>query len=297
MKIAVLTQDLEFYGAQRLIESAKELGHECDFIKVSDLSIIFNDSETLTSDIIYNEKSLTNYDLVIIHFVFSYTRLVIGIIEYLRNEGVKVFDNNLTIVSNNVNKVKDGILLSINNNPYPQTVSTMNEKNFRTYCMKLGFPVIVKSIHTGAGIGVHKLDSEKDIDKFLYEEIEVKEKKIKNYIIQEFIPYEKDLRIFVVDKKIIGAMQRIPAPGEFRANFSQGGSVKRIDIDESIENIVIKSVESTNAIHAGVDILVTKDNKKYVLEVNRSPGFEGFEQATNINVAKLIIESSIKNSK
>lgn len=116
-------------------------------------------------------------------------------------------------------------------------------------------------------------------------------------MIQNFVPYVQDLRILVINGKVIGAMQRIPKEGDFKANFSQGGSVKSVELDRETNDLAVKAAIATQALDAGVDILVTENGDRFLLEVNRTPGFKGFEEATGKDIATLIINESIKAAK
>ena len=112
----------------------------------------------------------------------------------------------------------------------------------------------------------------------------------KKVLIQEFIPEAKgaDLRIFIVDGKIVGAMKRQAQPGEFRSNLHRGGYSYEIDLTKEEENIAIKSAKILGVSIAGVDLL--QSNKgPLVLEVNASPGLEGIEHTTQHDIAGDII--------
>ena len=91
-------------------------------------------------------------------------------------------------------------------------------------------------------------------------------------------------------------MERIPTAGDFRANFSLGGSVQIIDIDDETKKLALDAAESGFARNAGIDILIDQSGKKYILEINRSPGFKGFEAANDIDVAEKIIIDAINNA-
>lgn len=294
MKIAILTQFPNVHENKRLLEAAVKLGHEAEIINIHDVVIDIGGGKE-SSGIFYSGKSLEEYDIVIVRSVFSVLKRVLGIVRYLRSKGVKVMDNNIDKVAYSINKVKDYILFDMADLPIPRTINVEDEDDFIENCNELGFPVIVKHTGSGQGLGVYKLDDINEVEDFV-EKLKEAGKRFKTYIIQEFVPYIQDLRIVVISGEVVGAMQRIPAEGNFKANFSQGGSVKMVEIDEEMKELSRKAAQSTEAFNAGVDILVTEDGKRYVLEVNRTPGFEGFEKATGIDIAKLTIEEAIKHA-
>jgi RimK family alpha-L-glutamate ligase len=296
MKIGIFTQSLDIYENRRLIEAAIALGHEAELIRIQDTVLeVGGDDRDEKNGIFYAGKNLKTYDFIMIRYAFSYTKQILAITEFLRHYGVKVFDNNLSQVSFNMNKVGDAITLSVNNIPFPHTINTLNEQDFREACDTLGYPVIIKHSGSGQGLGVNKADNKEEVDLFITK-MQEDGKKFKTYVIQEFIPYVQDIRVLVIGGEVIGGMQRIPKEGEFRANFSRGGSVKMLELSEDIKKLASDCAKATNAVNAGVDVLVTADGKKYILEVNRTPGFEGFESATGKDIASLIMEKALRDA-
>jgi glutathione synthase/RimK-type ligase-like ATP-grasp enzyme len=93
------------------------------------------------------------------------------------------------------------------------------------------------------------------------------------------------------------AMRRIPGEGEFRANFSLGGSVELFDLDEAGVSLSKSAMKSIGMSVGGVDILITSDNRRYVLEVNHTAGMLGMEKATGENITKIYVEHALKNAK
>ena len=295
MKIAILTQFPNVHENKRLLEAALKLGHDAEIINIHEVVIDVGGKNADQKGIFYSGKNLQDYDIVIIRSVFSVLKRALAIVRYLRNKGVKVMDNNLDKVAYSINKVKDYVLFDVADLPIPRTINTSNEEDFIENCNELGFPVIVKHSGSGQGLGVYKLDDVNEVEDFV-DKLKESGKKFKTYLIQEFIPYVQDLRIVVISGEVVGSMQRIPAEGSFKANFSQGGTVKKIDIDDETRDLAKKAALSTEAFNAGVDVLITADGSKYILEVNRTPGFEGFEQATGLDIATLTIEEAIKHA-
>ncbi|WP_292460094.1 RimK family alpha-L-glutamate ligase [Methanothermococcus sp.] len=132
------------------------------------------------------------------------------------------------------------------------------------------FPIVVKPIYGGYGNSVLKINSLDEL-KNIFEILKFNKKEI---FIQEYVPYKHDVRVFVIGNKIICAMERIPK-GDWRANYSLGAEIKRFDLDADVEDIVLKSVKKVSADIVGVDVLIDKNNKPYILEMNITPQFRG----------------------
>lgn len=296
MKIGILTQSKENFEIDRMISAAKNLGHSCNAIYVNDVVLDIANNNPDDDGAYFLGENIADYDLIIVRFVFSYVKRTVGIIKFLRSKGVRVMDNNLESTGYNIDKIKDSIIFYNNNLPIPRTISTIEENDFINNCTKLGFPVIVKHSGSGKGNGVFKIDNISELMN-LISIIREKDENFKNYLIQQFVPYVQDLRILVINGKVIGAMQRIPKEGDFKANFSQGGSVKPVELDKETNDLAVKAAIATQALDAGVDILITENGDRFLLEVNRTPGFEGFEEATGMDIATLIINESIKTAK
>lgn len=293
MKIAIITQESHFPEDSLLVKAAQQNNHTCDLIDVKNIVMTFGGSPQ-DQGIFYLGKNLAEYDLVIIRFAFASIKRLIGMIKYLRAKGVKVADNDIENVGYNIDKARDMVLFSNANLPYPKSYSVENEDDFRDACMDLQFPVVAKAINTGKGKSVYMFQNMEEVDDFILE-LNEKSLKIKNYIVQEFIPYKVDLRVLVIGKKVVGAMQRIPKEGDFRANYSRGGTVQMYPMTAEIHDIVLKACAATRAGNAGVDLLLT-DDKMYVLEVNRTPGIEGFATASGFDIAEMMLQDALNNS-
>ena len=151
------------------------------------------------------------------------------------------------------------------------------------------YPFIAKASLGSHGDSVYKIEGPEDFEKVL-----LKHKK-EDLLIQEFQTSGFDLRVIVLDGRVLGIMKRTPREGEFLSNFSQGGSVEKYagdDIQE-IKKIAIHTANHFKLNYVGVDLMLDNNNEWKVLEVNRACQFKGFEQATGVNVAKELINYSM----
>jgi len=148
--------------------------------------------------------------------------------------------------------------------------------------------LIVKTVSGSYGKGVFLCENRDQLED-LADLIEVSKDQRVNVIIQEFVLFSngKDVRVFVVGRRHIGAMVRIAREGKLKANFSAGGTVASFDLNPAVERLAVESAKLVGLDIAGIDILFDGDSYK-VCEVNSSPGFEGFEKATGLNVPQEI---------
>jgi RimK family alpha-L-glutamate ligase len=173
--------------------------------------------------------------------------------------------------------------------PYPRSALVFSEKSIPSVMEDFKYPVIVKTSLGRQGRGVFKVANVDELKVSVAEGLEA----ATSVIIREFIPNDGDIRVLTVGYRAIGAMKRIPAQGDFRSNISLGGKGEKFDLASSPEIVEIAEHASrmTRTEVAGVDIMIDKDNgNPYLLEVNPSPQFKGFEKYIGTNVAEEIIK-------
>lgn len=290
MKIVLATTMVDAPEAVRIGEEIKKLGHELEMYDARQFEIEISDGNL-------NVPGLTdrNPDVVIVRGILRHLKPIASLVKRLRNQGVKVFDNNFLMHKYSISKVTDLIKLSMSGIPVPDTYYVGSWDEFPAACAKVGYPAVIKSVRSGQGARVFKVDSEKELED-LIKQAQVDEKKSKNYIIQKFFDYKLDLRVLVIGQKMY-AMQRIPREGDFRANFSLGGSVVKHDLTEAERELALKAMDAVEMSVAGVDILVGKDGSMVILEVNHTAGMKGMESATGENITKVYVEHAIASAK
>ena len=155
-------------------------------------------------------------------------------------------------------------------------------------------PVIVKLLSSTHGMGVIKADSEKTAESVCESFLRLKEK----VIIQRFIAESQgtDLRVLVVDDKVVASMERVAAPGEFRSNIHRGATGQKVNLTIAEHDLAVKAAKVMKLKVAGVDLL-RSNSGPLVLEVNASPGLEGIEGVTGIDVAGKIIKLIERNAR
>jgi len=290
MKIALITTLPELIENKRIEEEIKNLGHEFQLVNLNDFNFLISDSNLVL-------KKLTNLraDVVIVRGIFISLKVICTLVSDLREKGIKVFDNNFLNHKYSISKTTDMIKLSLAKIPVPDTAFTRDIDDYYTLAEKIGFPLIIKSSRMGKGANIFKINNKEELEKII-KDIELEDKKAQSYLLQEFIPYVHDLRVLIIGDDIF-TMKRIPKKGDFRANFSRGGSVELFDLDEEGKRLALDALHAVNMTVGGVDILIDKNNKRYILEVNHTAGFVGMEKATNKNIGKLFIEHAIKEAR
>lgn len=289
MKITLLTTLSELEENKRIKEEVVNMGHEFELLDEKNFEFRIKDNQ-------FYSKGLTDIktDILIVRGIFNSIKSISAVVASVQQRGIKVFDNNLIKHQYSIDKVVDMVKLSLNGIPTPNTVYSRDFEKWNDAASQLNFPVVIKSTRMGKGANVFKISSKEELDN-LVESFVTEEKDAKSYLLQEFIPYEIDLRVLIIGEDVF-AMRRIPKEGEFRANFSLGGSVELFDIDEDTKKLAIDALRAVEMSVGGVDVLISKD-KKCILEVNHTAGFLGMEKATGKNITKMYIEHAIKHAK
>lgn len=242
---------------------------------------------------LFKDTELTkeNFDYFFIRGGFTSTPTIIELVKHCRRVGIKAFDNNFSEIRYLINKRADNIKFATSGLPIPATYIFSDLEDMKS--RNLQFPLVMKTTNTGRGKNVFKVESYEEIEKNLVE----KEKNLQAFLFQEIIDYEHDLRVLVVGDEVIGAMKRIPKPGDFRANYSLGGTVEPFEPSNEVKELAVKAAKSCNLLISGVDVLIGKDGKLWVLEANRTPGLEGISSALGAQISDKVVDFMLENSK
>jgi|CXWL01.1.fsa_nt_gi ribosomal protein S6--L-glutamate ligase len=290
MKIVLLSTVGTNFKIERVVREAAALGHECTATSIGEIDLQIKNNELILPGV-----TDLSADVVILHSVFTSVKNVISLVKHFRKKGIRIFDNNYSEIYYSINKVADLTKLSLENFPLPDSFHTRSYDEYPTLCAEIGYPVIIKPTKTGKGRGIEKLEDPKQLEAFV-EKAKSEGRKADYYLLQEFIPYEKDLRILIIGDHVY-AMRRFPQEGDFRANFSLGGTVEIITPDEETIKLSKRALHCIGLSIGGVDVLITPQGKRYILEVNHNPGIEGIESATGENIARTYLEHALKSAK
>lgn len=278
------------FEPQALQQAFTKSGWKADIITIEDVYATYGPEGDFFAHSEHGD--IAKYDVLLVREVFAYFKYALNIISYMKNKEKLVVDNNLAAEKMMINKLIDGQRIVQASLPFPKTYHAHTLANYLKLIPQIekecGYPLVVKHRSSGKGAKIYKVDDRLDLENLLSELNE--ENKLGRFYIQEFLPLAADYRVLVVADQVVGAMLRIPKKGDFRANFSLGGTVQPAELTEELKDLAAKAAKATNCNFGGVDIVYTKEGKPYLLEVNRTPGFQGFTQAHGINVAKMFVD-------
>ncbi len=284
MKIAVLSRNPELYSTRRLVEAIEQRNHEAQVIDHLKCDLVMDDKGP---SVIYKGESLNDLHAIIPRIGASVTFYGTAVVRQF--EMMKVFS---AVDSLAINRSRDKLrslqILSKSGVKLPRTAFTNYRKDENQVLKHIGeAPVVIKLLEGTQGLGVVLAETNKAA-KSVVEAFESLKTRV---ILQEFIEEAggADIRAFVVDGEVVGAMKRQGKEGEFRSNLHRGGEATVIKLSRAEKATALKAAKSMGLAVAGVDMLPSKRGP-LVLEVNSSPGLEGIEKATGIDVASKIVE-------
>ncbi|WP_049621110.1 30S ribosomal protein S6--L-glutamate ligase [Frateuria defendens] len=283
MKIAILSRNARLYSTRRLVEAARERGH---VVRVLDPLRCYVRIASNGMAIRYKGKALRDIDAVLPRIGTSSTFYGTAVLRQLEMMGVYT-PNPSDAVLRARDKLRCLQLLAAQGIPMPATVFGDNPDDTSDLLALLGEPPHVIKLNEGSqGTGVvlaEKLAASQSV-------IEAFRGLYANFVVQEFIAEAggRDLRCFVVGGKVVAAMQRVAEPGEFRANLHRGGSAAKATLSAEERRIAVRAAEALGLGIAGVDLL-RSERGPLLLEVNASPGLEGIEAASGVDVSSHII--------
>lgn len=291
MKIAILSRNALLYSTRRLVEAAEKHGHEAHVIDHLRCNI---EIEQKGPSLFYGTDYLEGFDAVIPRIGASVTFYGTAVVRQFEMMNVFSANSSRGIVHSR-DKLRCLQVLSKEGIGLPKTVFTNYSRNVEHVVESAGgVPVVLKLLEGTQGLGVVLAENQNAAQSVLEAFNGLKAR----VIVQEFIHEAKgaDIRAFVVDGEVVGAMKRQGKEGEFRSNLHRGGSANVIELTDEEKQTAIKAAEAVGLGVAGVDLLQSTRGP-LVLEVNSSPGLEGIERATGVDIAGKIIEYIEKNVK
>ncbi|NVK32124.1 MAG: 30S ribosomal protein S6--L-glutamate ligase [Gammaproteobacteria bacterium] len=283
MRIAMLARNPNLYSHQRLLAVAQSRGHELDIINTLRCSI---NIASKRPQIFYQGAPLEGYDAVIPRIGASITFYGLAVLRQFEMMGVYPLNESVAI-GRSRDKLRSMQLLARAGLGLPVTTFAHDPKK-ADEVVKLtgGAPLVIKLLEGTQGVGVVLADTDRSarsvIEAFRGADVDI--------LAQEFIKEAggSDIRAFVVGGKVVAAMQRQGADGEFRSNLHRGGSAKIVKISADERQTAIKAAKCLGLNVCGVDML-RSNNGPMIMEVNSSPGLEGIEKSTGLDIANEII--------
>jgi ribosomal protein S6--L-glutamate ligase len=295
MKIAVLSRNPKLFSTQRLIEEIEKVGHEAMVVNHSLCDLII---EQEGPSIIYKGQRLEGVDAIIPRIGASVTFYGTAVVRQFELMGAFSAVTSQAIVRSR-DKLRSLQILSKNGLGMPKTAFTNFSKGGEKQLIEQvsGAPVIIKLLEGTQGLGVVLAETTKAAQSVVEAFHGLKAR----IIVQEYIKEAKgaDIRAFVVNGKVVGAMKRQGAEGEFRSNLHRGGVATVIKLSRAEKQAALNAAKALGLDVAGVDMLQSARGP-LILEVNSSPGLEGIEGATGVNVAaeiiQFVVDSVVKKS-
>lgn len=291
MKIAMLARNPNLYSHKRMVEEAESRGHE---IQVIDTLNVYMNITSHRPEIRYAGKILPQFDAVIPRIGASITFYGLAVLRQFEVMGVWPLNESVAI-GRSRDKLRSLQLLARQGIGLPVTGFAHRAGDTEDLIeMVGGVPLVIKLLEGTQGIGVILGETQSSAKST----IEAFRGAKQNILVQEFVKEAKgvDIRCFVIGGKVIGSMMRKGAPDEFRSNLHRGGSAERVRITPEERSTAVRAAKILGLNVAGVDIL-RSNHGPVVMEVNSSPGIEGIEKATELNIAGMIIEYLEKNAK
>ena len=289
MNIAILSRGPNLYSTKSLYYAATKRGHEALVYNHLYFDIVLESNET---KIYYGGNPFPIVDAVIPRIGASVTTIGASILRQIKLNGMFTTLSARSLLTSR-NKLHTLQILSNEGINIPKTLFT-TENTVPEHLLEImgGAPIIVKLVSGTHGLGVFLAET----DKMALSMMEVFKMTNKKYILQDFIKESngEDIRALVVDGQVVAAMKRKAKPGEFRSNLHRGASSIAIKLTSAEEEMAIKACEVLNLKVAGVDMLQSTHGP-LLLEINPSPGLEGIETTTGVDVSGKIIEFIERN--
>lgn len=289
MKIVVLSRNTKLYSTSRLIEAGKKKGHEMMVIDHSACDLVI---EKKKPQIYYKGELLAGIDAIIPRIGASITFYGTAVVRQFEMMGVYTTVNSQALVRSR-DKLRSLQILSKAGLGLPKTTFTNHSRDISGVIEKVGgAPCIIKLLEGTQGIGVVLAETESAANSVLEAFNGLKAR----VIVQEYIAESKgaDIRVLVVGGKAVGAMKRQGKEGEFRSNLHRGGSAEVYKLSKEERATAEKAAKALGLGVCGVDMLQS-NNGPMIMEVNSSPGLEGIEGATGLDIAGMIIDHIEQN--
>lgn len=288
LKIGILSRNASLYSTKRLIEAIESKGHIAKVIDHLKCDIVIEQDKP---SIIYQGETLEGFDAVIPRIGASVTFYGTAVVRQFEMMNVFTAVHSQALVRSR-DKLRSLQILASAGVGLPKTVFTNYSKEVQKIIESVGgAPLIVKLLEGTQGYGVVLAPTKKAAQSI----IEAFHSMRARVIVQEFISESKgaDIRAFVVDNKVVGAMKRQGKEGEFRSNLHQGGSGMAIKLTKEEREAALTAAKAMGLPIAGVDMLQS-ERGPLILEVNSSPGLQGIEQATGKDIAVSIIRYVVR---
>lgn len=284
MRIAILSRNKNLHSIRRLLQEARKLGIQCDIINPLDCQLVV---DGVHCRILLGNNPIPEYDGVLPRIGASITDYGIAVVKQFEGMGIYVINGSQAIAESR-DKMRSLQVLCAAGLRVPATVMSRSSRGLRAAVNSVkGMPVVLKVLEGTQGVGVMLIHTPISLSSVL----DTMRSMEQDVIMQQFIAEGagRDYRAFVVGKRVVAAMMRTAPAGEFRSNIHRGGEGKLVQLPKTFEKAALKAAEILGLEVAGVDLMESHEGP-LIIEVNSSPGFEGIEKATGLNIASFIMK-------
>jgi ribosomal protein S6--L-glutamate ligase len=284
MKLAILSCGPKSYSTRRLKEAALERNHEVKVLNTLKFAI---DLQQGVPDLYFRQNPLSHYDAVLPRIGASITYYGTAVVRQFQEMDV-FCANTAHGILNSRDKLRSLQVLSRHHIGIPRTTFVRDKKDVLPSIERVGgAPIIIKLIEGTQGIGVLLAETIKGAESI----IELLQSQKQNVLIQKFVAESKgkDIRAFVVGDRVVAAMRRVAQGQEFRSNVHRGGVAEAVELSDEYSETAVRAAQILGLRVAGVDMLEGKTGPQ-IMEVNSSPGLQGIETCTELDIAGAVID-------
>ncbi|MBD18085.1 MAG: 30S ribosomal protein S6--L-glutamate ligase [Euryarchaeota archaeon] len=283
MRLCILSRGPQLYSTQRLVKEAEDRGAEVEIVDPLETSLVLGEQN---GQVIHRGWPI-EADAVIPRIGYSVTSEGVRVVRQFESQGIYVANSADSILRSR-DKLTASQILSHHGIPVPRTALVTSWRDTERAISRVGgVPCVIKASQGTQGNSVHLARSIRDAREHVYRLLANRE----TVLVQEYIreSHGRDVRVIVAGGEVVAAMRRVARGREFRSNFHLGGQVEPIELKEDFAKVAIRAASLLGIEVGGVDLLEGRSGP-ILLEVNSSPGLEGIERASKINVAGKIID-------
>jgi ribosomal protein S6--L-glutamate ligase len=291
MRFAILSRNKNLHSVRRLLQEARPLGVEFDVVNPLDCHLMVEGGK---NRILVGTRDLPHYDAVLPRIGASITDYGLAVVKQFETLDTFLVNSSAAIADSR-DKMRCLQILSGAGLKVPVSVLTRSPRGIRSAVASVGgLPVVLKVLQGTQGVGVMLVNSPISLGSVM----DTLRGLGQDVIIQQFIAEGagRDYRAFVIGNKVVAAMRRTAPEGEFRSNIHRGGSGSLVTLPKDFSTAAIRAAKKLGLRVAGVD-LMDSNSGPLIIEVNSSPGFEGIERATGLNIASQIVRYMMKAAK
>ncbi len=284
MNLGILSMAPKAYSTKRLVQAAEEQGHTVKVANTLRFAIDLSEGEP---NLFYRSKELDEFDAILPRIGASITYFGTAVVRQFEQMDIYT-PNTANGITNSRDKLRSLQILSRHDIGIPHTTFVRDRKDVLPSIERIGgAPVIIKILEGTQGVGVILAETTKVAEAI----IETLQSARQNVLVQQFVSESKgkDIRAFVIGDTVVAAMRRVAQGDEFRSNVHRGGKAEPIELDPVYKETAVRAAQIMGLRVAGVDMLEGNDGPQ-IMEVNSSPGLEGIEGATGLDIAGAIVE-------